>query len=52
MTLSRPLLLTLQLLVAVAFIGFWHVATAYPVLGDVKTMKFSFRHHGTWARGS
>jgi NitT/TauT family transport system permease protein len=39
---SRPVLLALQLLVAAAFITLWHVATAYPVFGDVKTAKFFF----------
>jgi len=42
MTVSRPVLLTLQLLVAVAAIALWHVMTAYPLFGDVKTMRFFF----------
>ncbi len=41
-SLPRPTLLALQVLVAIAFIGFWHVATAYPLIGDVKTMRFFF----------
>jgi NitT/TauT family transport system permease protein len=41
-TVSRPVLLLLQLLVAIIFLAFWHVATTYPVFGDVKTMKFFF----------
>jgi NitT/TauT family transport system permease protein len=41
-SVSRPVLLALQLLVAAAFIALWHVATAYPVFGDVKTAKFFF----------
>ena len=39
---SRPVILLLQILVAVAFIALWHVVTTYPVAGDVKTMKFFF----------
>jgi NitT/TauT family transport system permease protein len=39
---SRPVLLFLQLMVAVVFLGFWHVLTNYPLLGDVKTAKFFF----------
>ena len=40
--ISRPVLIALQLLVAAAFVGLWHAATAYPLFGDVKTMKFFF----------
>ncbi len=39
---SRPVLLALQLLVAASFIGFWHVATATSLFGEIKTMKFFF----------
>ncbi|MGL5114650.1 MAG: ABC transporter permease [Beijerinckiaceae bacterium] len=41
-TVSRPILLVLQILVAVAFVGFWHVATAYPIFAEVKLMRFFF----------
>ena len=40
--ISRPRLLALQALVAVAAIIFWHVVTNYAVISDVKTMKFFF----------
>ncbi len=39
---SRLKLLTLQVLVAVVFLGLWHVATAYPVFGEVKKIQFFF----------
>lgn len=42
MPISRPRLLALQALVAVAAIIFWHVVTNYAVISDVKTMKFFF----------
>jgi NitT/TauT family transport system permease protein len=41
-SVSRPVLLLLQLLVAIVFLAFWHIATTYPIFGDVKTMKFFF----------
>ena len=40
--ISRPKLLVLQVLVAVVAIGIWHAVTAYPLAGDVKTMRFFF----------
>jgi NitT/TauT family transport system permease protein len=39
---SRPILLTLQIFVAVAIIALWHTTTAYPLVGDIKTMRFFF----------
>jgi NitT/TauT family transport system permease protein len=39
---SKPVLLFLQLMVAVVFLAVWHVLTAYPLLGDVKTARFFF----------
>jgi hypothetical protein len=39
---SRPVLLALQLLVAAGFVALWHVVTAYPVMGEGKTMRFVF----------
>ncbi|MBL8697935.1 MAG: ABC transporter permease [Alphaproteobacteria bacterium] len=39
---AKPALLALQLLVAVACIAVWHAITAYPVMGEVKTMRFFF----------
>ncbi len=39
---SRPVILLLQILVAVAFVAIWHLVTTYPIAGDVKVMKFFF----------
>ncbi len=39
---SRPVILLLQILVAIGFVALWHIVTTYPVAGDVKTMKFFF----------
>ncbi len=39
---SRPVILLLQILVAVAFVAVWHLVTTYPIAGDVKVMKFFF----------
>ncbi len=40
--MSRARLLFLQAMVMVVFLLFWHVATAYPLLGDIKTIQFFF----------
>ena len=40
MPISRPKLLALQVLVAVAVLAFWHVMTHWPLFGDVRTMRF------------
>lgn len=40
--MSRARLLFLQAMVMVVFLLFWHVATAYPILGDIKTIQFFF----------
>lgn len=40
--MSRPLLLALQVLVAVAVVGFWYVATETTLMGDPKTARFFF----------
>lgn len=42
MPIARSRLLMLQILVAVVVLLLWHVATNYPVFGDVKTMRFFF----------
>src|SRR5699024_4850947 len=39
---SRPLLVALQILVAVLGLAFWHVLTTTPLLGDPKVMQFFF----------
>jgi NitT/TauT family transport system permease protein len=44
--ISKPLLMFLQVMVAVVFIAVWHVLTTYPLLGDVKTAKFFFSTPG------
>ena len=40
--MNRGKLLFLQAMVMVVFLLFWHVATAYPILGDIKTIQFFF----------
>jgi NitT/TauT family transport system permease protein len=40
--MNRPLLLALQILVALVFFGLWHVFTSYGFVGDVKTLQFFF----------
>ena len=40
--MKRAKLLGLQVLVMVVFLLVWHVVTAYPVMGDVKTIQFFF----------
>ena len=40
--MNRGKLLFLQTMVMVVFLLFWHVVTAYPILGDVKTIQFFF----------
>jgi len=42
MPISRLKLLFLQVFVAIGAIVFWHIVTNYPVISDVKTMKFFF----------
>ena len=44
--MSRARLLLLQILVAVALIGAWHVVSNYPVVGDVKNIRFFFSTPG------
>ena len=44
MPISRLKLLFLQVFVAIGAIVFWHIVTNYPVISDVKTMKFFFFH--------
>lgn len=40
--MKRVQLLTLQILVGVAILAFWHVFTAYPILGDTRNIQFFF----------
>jgi NitT/TauT family transport system permease protein len=40
--MKRVKLLSLQILVMVGFLLVWHVVTAYPIMGDVKTIQFFF----------
>jgi len=40
--MKRIKLLGLQILVMVVFLLVWHVVTAYPIMGDVKTIQFFF----------
>lgn len=40
--MNRAKLLCLQAMVMVVFLLLWHVVTAYPVMGDVKTIQFFF----------
>jgi NitT/TauT family transport system permease protein len=40
--MKRFKLLSLQILVMVVFLLLWHVVTAYPIMGDVKTIQFFF----------
>jgi NitT/TauT family transport system permease protein len=40
--MKRLKLLSLQILVMVVFLLVWHVVTAYPIMGDVKTIQFFF----------
>ncbi len=40
--MSRARLLFLQAMVAVALIGLWHVASNYPLFGEVKQVRFFF----------
>jgi NitT/TauT family transport system permease protein len=40
--MKRIKLLSLQILVMVVFLLVWHVVTAYPIMGDVKTIQFFF----------
>ena len=40
--MKRAKLLGLQVLVMVVFLLLWHVVTAYPIMGDVKTIQFFF----------
>jgi NitT/TauT family transport system permease protein len=40
--MKRVKLLSLQILVMVVFLLVWHVVTAYPIMGDVKTIQFFF----------
>jgi NitT/TauT family transport system permease protein len=40
--MKRVRLLSLQILVMVVFLLVWHVVTAYPIMGDVKTIQFFF----------
>ena len=44
--MSRARLLLLQALVAVALIGDWHVVSNYPVVGEVKNIRFFFSTPG------
>jgi NitT/TauT family transport system permease protein len=44
--MSRARLLLLQALVAVALIGAWHVVSNYPVVGEVKNIRFFFSTPG------
>ena len=40
--MSRAQLVLWQISVGVALLGAWHVVTTYPLLGDVKTIRFFF----------
>ncbi|KPF66293.1 ABC transporter permease [Bosea sp. AAP35] len=40
--MKRAKLLFLQAMVMVGFLLIWHVVTAYPIMGDVKTIQFFF----------
>lgn len=42
MPISRLKLLALQVLVAIVALVLWHIVTNYPVVSDVKTMRFFF----------
>ena len=44
--MSRARLLLLQALVAVVLIGAWHVVSNYPVVGEVKNIRFFFSTPG------
>jgi NitT/TauT family transport system permease protein len=44
--ISRPVLIALQICVAVVFLAFWHMATSTAIFSDVKTMKFFFSTPG------
>ena len=44
--MSRARLLLLQVLVAVVLIGAWHVVSNYPVVGEVKNIRFFFSTPG------
>ncbi len=49
--MNRWLLLGLQIGVAIVLIALWHVLTAYPILGEVKNMRFFFATPAdVWAR--
>ena len=40
--MNRLRLLALQILVGIGLIGIWHVVTTYPLLGDIKNIRFFF----------
>jgi NitT/TauT family transport system permease protein len=40
--MGRLRLISLQIGVAVVLLGLWHVVSTYPVMGDVKTIRFFF----------